>query len=272
MTGASGLRYVAAACVVMLLILAAGCVADTQRQPGGLTSEQRESLGKYASNRLAKADLLSLLEPDAYLTGDASEFHTRPHGTSIDGLCALDTLTVFLGPAGSAAKAKQTRPLKAYEVSSHSQYYVLRMPARRSDNYSDLTMIDDPECVRLSYDHGLDLNTKRLWVRADSEFMVVTGINFWRAAIDQLQAGKLEPEDCSRFFDEGVDCAREIIRSFSLDAILEIGTCPAAQRLVCRQIETLDHVVTVVGRIGGDDIDHPAEIVSASVRPNFRSD
>jgi hypothetical protein len=214
------------------------------------------------ADRVVRRDLLSILTPIKHRLGggimiridDVALAGVRPYGTEFSGLCRSDTLVLKYAPVEGRSGLRD-QPLQPYGFEASARFHAVRVPALPAKDYRREDYIWSSECDRLGEDAG--------WFQAEDAAEAATGVNFLKAAIDAVGAGKIEPISCERLAAEHRACRDIVLSEGDIRKITSVARCAAGAGAACYRIETAGYIwLEIVGTAAGDDSIEPGAVTS----------
>ena len=246
--------------VYLALLLAIVVTGSAGAQPP-LNSTERRALPPAKADRLARADLLSILEPmKAFPKGMVRQvrsawFETQPYGTEISGICGQDTLIVNYAPTEQTA-VRENAPVQPYSLESRHHFLFTRKPSAKMLDHLNERFAPPwrNECDGLkNHDDG--------WFAATDAEQGLRGYLAFGAAADAVRSGRIEPSKCDLFAEEAKKgCARFILELFDAAKGDSVEDCSAGEGEVCYRIGANgDTTVTIIaskteGAVTAEDI------------------
>jgi hypothetical protein len=242
------------------LIIAALAVGSVAASAQDLSTRERQALSAKEADRVARRDLLSILQP----TGKNKRgmlrrmrgigFFTKPYATPYKGMCREDILTLNYGATAGDSRYEDA-PLRPYALQTSAWFLILSKDfkvERRPAEFGPEPF--DGKCSALS--------TEEAWFAAEDEYVAARGYATAIAAADRLADGSLDPTLCEGIFPTTTcrQAARELLRP---DSVGSVSRCPAPQKERCFVIDGNDTKATI--RTDGDDNDD-APITPASIK------
>ena len=211
-----------------MLVLGLATVIANSASAQDLSSRQRRALSAREADRVARRDLLSILEP----TGKnqrgmlrrmrGTSFFTHPYTTPFRGLCRKDMLSLHYGATVSDSRYEDA-PLRPFAVETRALY---RVTSRKFS-----VTPRDEKFGREPFDGDCSSQSEDDWFFADNDALAATGYAAARAAADRLSDGMLEVT-CDAT-SACIGLAKEILEP---DGIGNIEVCPAPANERCFEI------------------------------------
>lgn len=228
-----------------------------------LSTRERQELSAREADRLARRDLLSLLQPaDRNERGNLRRMRsavllTKPYATAYRGLCRKDMLTVDYGATATDDRYEDA-PLRPYGLELSAFFRVTSRDfrvERRSEKFGPEPFGD--ACSSAS--------AADAWFFADNENVAAVGYAVVMAADKALIDGTLKPAGC----EETSGCtavAKEALRSPGPDGIV-MCFAPTGER--CFKVLGGSTTVTIRVNDAGNAPIVPGSIKSLDVEQNI---
>jgi hypothetical protein len=245
------------ACIALALLAASPAAAQL-----ATPSDELKALKGRAADRVAKRDLLSILEPvDGYPGGnriaeDSVGIVTKPHGTDYRGLCGRESITLLYAPVtGDRGRAAPVRP---YAIQMDHEFQIRRMDLAESGEEWFSTNKVTGDCMRNPGD------MERIWFAAPDERTAVQGHYAMQALLARVRAGTLTPADCGKPSSSAKACLYEIEQAADFHGYFSIGVCDAEKGKSCFAIDAGMTVYSIVLRGDGNKI-APEDIETVTI-------
>jgi hypothetical protein len=219
------------AIAVLGLVMAHGSRAQDAR-----TSQELRALTPSQADKVARADLLSLLKPvKGYPKGmrrrvGAVGFDTEPVGTPYAGLCRKDELYVNYAPVEDASRPEH-QPLRPYGVEAQASFHFLRAPKADADKTATELTIWDEDCA------ALDDRDDIRWFTAQDDQEAMQGARLLLDALAAVRAGTLKSQPCPSLDAKTYPtCEQAILTQARLDTIESVERCDTTWNVVCYRI------------------------------------
>ena len=228
-----------------------------------LSTRDRQALSAKEADRVARRDLLSILQPAGRNERGnlrrmlSAGFLTKPYATAYRGLCRKDMLTVSYGTTATDDRYEDA-PLRPYGLELSALFRVTSRDfrvERRSEKFG-------PEPFE---DACSSTSAADTWFFADNENVAAVGYAVVMAADKALVDGTLKPATCE-WTSDCTTAARETLRSPGPDGIV---MCLAPKGERCFEVIGRGAIVWIrVDDVGNTPI-APGSIKSLDVEQNI---